>query len=51
MTLNLNTIILTLMLTIAALVLFTNTGFDVALSIISTCLDALFNSVQTLSQT
>ena len=46
MKINTNTIAFTIMFAVAAFVLFTQTGFDAALSIVSTCLDTIFDAVQ-----
>ena len=46
MKLNANTIAIAIMLAVAAFVLFTQTGFDTALSLVSVCLDTLFDAVQ-----
>ena len=41
-----NNIAIAIMLTVVAFVLFTKTGSDAALSIISACLDTLFETVE-----
>jgi hypothetical protein len=46
MKINANTIAFAIMFAVAAFVLFTQTGFDAALSIISVCLDTLFETVK-----
>lgn len=46
MKLNANTISLAIMTIIVAFLLFTNTGFDAALEVVSVCLDTLFDSIQ-----
>ena len=46
MKLNANTISLAIMIIIVAFVLFTKIGFDAALSLVSDCLNMLFDAVQ-----